>query len=524
MRHSTVISALPLLFDDKSAQMIFWIIVASITVLSLIGYLMNRRTRAAVVQWLDANPPRFEEAASIADLLDQDWHAVAHKMGFTPVSSAPESVLLAIEPLIQGVDDVECVMVRDDRSGSCTLCQVISSIRMSSGSSDNQKFWIHQYQRTVLLFTSTANISLPTFHVLPAGARLRSGLLGHPILIRWANSLAGVHSVNFDEDPEFSEQRQVSTVMPDVVRPLLTKQVREQFLANDNLAVSAGGQTIVVYVDRWRSHFDRRRDVVLGVQRHGDERTVRLIQPNAWPAFIAQANKLVTSICSEAATKSRDPTYARSVGQQNDTLKLKTIVEPVETVSAQAINEFLRQSPLRIIPKPIRRAARDPLRWYMRMFGGMFILVPCILCIGLAIVRYGSSLLGYLIIVPASLVGILSIYFCLIYPFQQSCVRRRILVSGTVASAIIEKVKRTGNSYYSESKRVVQYEIKFKYHIEKKDRSATIHAYGDQVLHGESLRESQATTRILWDARYPKQIVWIDGFQKFPNPAPPPPT
>ena len=359
---------------------------------------------------------------------DENHESNELQSGFQP-AKIPSETLIALEAAIgESSLKIDDAVVRSHRAGTDVVADV-SWVEFSSSSGPSTS---RRIRRTVM-FLHRPDIMLPEFSIQARGRGASKFLLGA------VSKLAGMPTLELENEPEFNRRFMIITANAESVRELMTRDLIDAMISIDDLTLSIEPRGVMC--TRPPGSY---RHGTFSVEREQDER----LTGDARVRFIDQAFIAGGAIADdpEAARRAVDAvegtfaaeavkTYENQGGLIGGAINKRLVTdEMLERLKEQSV-------PRQEIPAAVQRRAWTGTTFPLLILSGLsagFIILPSMLLLNRTPKTDNTEWIFLLIGVAAS------IGWGLV--FRHRLGRRRLVIRGVVVHGQITAVEKTNTS------------------------------------------------------------------------------
>ncbi|QDU41459.1 hypothetical protein Mal4_58270 [Maioricimonas rarisocia] len=397
---------------------------------------------------------------------DQDYASTLTSLGFQPVQPIDQKLRFGLETIYSAEPSLRIENAFEQEAGDVRLVIATISYRPSSGQNSRSV-------RETIAYFEAPDLRFADFRLQPKG--VTGSLLGSMF------SMVGFQPVHVPGRDEFNETYLVISMSPDSTRRLLTDDVVDAIMTRRDLAVRSSGPRLVISRSRTVLPADAIKDFVYTAQ-----------------SVMAPMTSAVRDAMASGDWAPRKEAFdnATQVGGLAGHLLSGTFVKP------EIVEQFLEQSPPRVVPPEIMRRQVGYGSIFFYIWGGMFFVIGSIFVIVFAnseeLPGWGVLLLG---LIP--LMGLTAI----VLTWRYRAARKRLLRQGLLCRAHVEDVQPT--SVYINNQR--RYKVRMRIERDGSEVEKKINAYGPEVETARMHIDNGEPTRILVDPQNENRILWIDS-------------
>ncbi|MFG0331807.1 MAG: hypothetical protein ACF8TS_00470 [Maioricimonas sp. JB049] len=397
---------------------------------------------------------------------DQDYASTLTSLGFQPVDPIDQKLRFGLETIYSAEPGLRIENAFEQEVRDVRLVIATVSYRPSSGQNSRSV-------RETIAYFEAPDLRFADFRLQPKG--VTGSLLGSMF------SMVGFQPVHVPGRDQFNEAYLVISMSPASTRRLLTDEVVDAIMTRRDLAVRSSGPRLVISRSRTVLPADALKEFVDTAQ-------------SVMAPMISAVHDAMAS--GEWAPRKEAFDNASQAGGLAGHLFSGRFVEP------EVVEEFLEQSPPRIVPREIMRQQVGFGSLFFYIWGGMFFVIGSIFVIAFAnseeLPGWGVLLLG---LIP--LIGLTAI----VLTWRYRAARKRLLRQGLLCQARVEDARPT--SVYMNNQR--RYKVRMCIEREVGDVQKTINAYGPEVETARMHLDTGEPTRILVDPQNENRILWIDS-------------
>ena len=418
---------------------------------------------------------------------DENHESNELQSGFQPLK-IPSETLDALEAAIgESSLKIDEAVVRSHRAGTDVVADV-SWVEFSSSDAGTSR----QIRRTVM-FLHRPNIMLPEFSIQARGSGASKFLLGA------MSKLAGMPTLELENEPEFNRRFMIITANAESVRELMTRDLIDAMISIDDLTLAIEPRGVMcTRPPESYSHG------TFSVQREQDER----LTGDARVRFIDQAFIAGGAIADdpEAARRAVDAvegtfaaeavkTYEKQGGLIGGAINKRLVTdEMLERLKEQSV-------PRQEIPAAVQRRAWTGTTFPLLILSGFsagFIIMPSMLLLNGTPKTDNTEWIFLLIGVAASIAWGLV--------FRHRLGRRRLVIRGVVVHGQITAVEKTNTSVNDDP----IHRITLK--LDDGSPDLIVKMGSAPAKTARRMKERDTRTWALVDADRPARGLWIEGW------------
>ncbi len=363
-------------------------------------------------------------------------------------------------------------MLRKTVGSAVLVVADVSQTRRSSHGSPSRS----TTRTSTVAYFESPDLCWPTFTMQPEGK-----------ILGFLTSAVGLHDIDFDDYPVFSDKYYLSGHHSGPVRALFGAKLLDYFSDHHGLEVRASENRLVMLRPGEQCEAGRLDDFI-----HQALQIFGLLMD----AIVANKGAIAS------ATPSGD---LRSQVEQMPGLMGAVLRGRI--VTPEELEAFLKEPAPRRVPANIMRQRIGSGSLMLSFVGGLFAAVGSLLAVYSVFLADGpwntARVVPLVLGTVFPLVGFPMCIFSLRYRYLNG----RLLRLGRVADGMVTKVDKTSVALNNQQ----QYRASFEFEADGSRHRATVNVYGRQGRKAKKFVENQARVRMLYDPGRPSHVLWADS-------------